>query len=169
MKIIILAGGMGTRLRDVVKNLPKPMADINGRPFLEYLMENMLQYGTDEFVLCVGHMREIIMDHYNDPSNKTTPKNPESFKNIRMDSTSCIDDITIYLKTENNVTYVFGDNFTPNSKVVVNKKVINSEYISKTCLKVKDYIPKPKDIFISVTFSNKNSPLNSSNLFEFLN
>ena len=48
-------------------------------------------------------MREIIMDHYNDPLNKTTPKNPESFKNIRMDSTSCIDDITIYLKTENNV------------------------------------------------------------------
>ena len=47
-------------------------------------------------------MREIIMDHYNDPLNKTTPKNPESFKNIRMDSTSCIDDITIYLKTENN-------------------------------------------------------------------
>ena len=43
------------------------------------------------------------MDHYNDPLNKTTPKNPESFKNIRMDSTSCIDDITIYLKTENNV------------------------------------------------------------------
>ena len=64
MKIIILAGGMGTRLRDVVKNLPKPMADINGRPFLEYLMENMLQYGADEFVLCVGHMREIIMDYF---------------------------------------------------------------------------------------------------------
>ena len=64
MKIIILAGGMGTRLKDVVKNLPKPMADINGRPFLEYLMENMLQYGADEFVLCVGHMREIIMDYF---------------------------------------------------------------------------------------------------------
>lgn len=73
------------------------------------------------------------------------------------------------IKTEDNITYVFGDNFTPNSKVVVNKKIINSEYVSKTCLKVKDYIPKPKDIFISVTFSNKNSPLNSSNFFEFLN
>lgn len=64
MKIIILAGGMGTRLKDVVKNLPKPMADINGKPFLEYLMGNMLQYGTDEFVLCVGHMRKIIMDYF---------------------------------------------------------------------------------------------------------
>ncbi|HJD00643.1 MAG TPA: LTA synthase family protein, partial [Candidatus Dwaynia gallinarum] len=91
---------------------------------------------------------------------------PHEKKQIKIGNNS---PIITNIKTENNVTYVFGDNFTPNSKVVVNKKVINSEYISKTCLKVKDYIPKPKDIFISVTFSNKNSPLNSSNLFEFLN
>ena len=91
---------------------------------------------------------------------------PHEKKQIKIGNNS---PIITNIKTENNVTYVFGDNFTPNSKVVVNKKVINSEYISKTCLKVKGYIPKPKDIFISVTFSNKNSPLNSSNLFEFLN
>lgn len=71
------------------------------------------------------------------------------------------------IKIENNVTYVLGNNFTPNSKVVVNKKIIDSEYVSKTCLKIKDYIPKSKDVFVSVIFSNKNSPLNSSNTFEF--
>ncbi|MBR1581468.1 MAG: SUF system NifU family Fe-S cluster assembly protein [Bacilli bacterium] len=48
-------------------------------------------------------MREIIMDHYNDPINKKVPENVSEYKQIRMDSTSCIDDITIYVKEKNNV------------------------------------------------------------------
>lgn len=48
-------------------------------------------------------MREIIMDHYNSPLHKKTPENPDSFLKIRMDSDSCIDDITIYLKLENDI------------------------------------------------------------------
>lgn len=48
-------------------------------------------------------MREIIMDHYNNPINKRTPEDLENYKTIRMDSDSCIDDITIYLKIDNNV------------------------------------------------------------------
>ena len=45
-------------------------------------------------------MREIIMDHYNNPLHKNVPKNLEGYKKIRMDSDSCIDDITIYIKIE---------------------------------------------------------------------
>lgn len=48
-------------------------------------------------------MREIIMEHYNSPTNKEKPTDSESYYHIRMDSTSCIDDITIYLKLNNNV------------------------------------------------------------------
>lgn len=66
MKMVILVGGMGTRLREVVKDVPKPMADINGRPFLAYLMESMINYGCEEFVLCVGYKREIIMNYFKD-------------------------------------------------------------------------------------------------------
>ena len=64
MKTIILVGGMGTRLQSVVKDVPKPMADINGKPFLEYLMDNMLQHGATEFILCVGYLREVIMEYF---------------------------------------------------------------------------------------------------------
>lgn len=46
-------------------------------------------------------MREIIMDHYNNPLNKKVPENISEYKKIRMDSDSCIDDITIYLKIVN--------------------------------------------------------------------
>ena len=62
MKTIILVGGMGTRLQSVVKDVPKPMADINGKPFLEYLMQNMLNFGTTEFILCTGYKHEVIID-----------------------------------------------------------------------------------------------------------
>lgn len=64
MKTIILAGGLGTRLQSVVKDVPKPMADINGTPFLELLMENMAKYGATEFILCVSYKKEIIMDYF---------------------------------------------------------------------------------------------------------
>ena len=45
-------------------------------------------------------IREIIMDHYNNPLHKNVPQNLEGYKKIRMDSDSCIDDITIYIKIE---------------------------------------------------------------------
>lgn len=64
MKTIILAGGFGTRLQSVVKDIPKPMADIAGTPFLALLMDNMLRYGTDEFILCVSYLKEKIMGFF---------------------------------------------------------------------------------------------------------
>ena len=64
MKAIILAGGLGTRLRSTVKNLPKPMAPINGRPFLEYLMDYWFEQGISGFVLSVGYLSKAISDHF---------------------------------------------------------------------------------------------------------
>ena len=48
-------------------------------------------------------MREIIMDHYSSPRHKNTPKNAAEYQQIHMDSTSCIDDIMVYIKVENDV------------------------------------------------------------------
>lgn len=61
---IILAGGLGTRLRDTVPDLPKPMAPINGRPFLEHQMDYWIAQGVTRFVLSVGFMRERIVAHF---------------------------------------------------------------------------------------------------------
>ena len=48
-------------------------------------------------------MREIIMDHYSNPQHKKKPVDEQNYLQVRMDSTSCIDDITVYLKVENNI------------------------------------------------------------------
>ena len=64
MEAIILAGGLGSRLRAVVPDLPKPMAPINGRPFLEYLLDYWAGQGVSRFVLSVGYKRDIIKEHF---------------------------------------------------------------------------------------------------------
>lgn len=61
---IILAGGFGTRLREVVPNLPKPMAPIGGRPFLEHQLDYWIGQGVSKFVLSVGYRHETIMSHF---------------------------------------------------------------------------------------------------------
>ncbi len=66
MNIVILAGGFGTRLQSVVKDVPKPMADINGTPFLELLMREVLFCDPERIVLCVSYMKDIIKKHFGD-------------------------------------------------------------------------------------------------------
>jgi D-glycero-alpha-D-manno-heptose 1-phosphate guanylyltransferase len=61
---IILAGGLGTRLRAAVPNLPKPMAPINGRPFLEHQLDYWIGQGVGHFVLSVGYRYETITLHF---------------------------------------------------------------------------------------------------------
>ena len=61
---IILAGGLGTRLKAAVPDLPKPMAPINGRPFLEYQLDYWIGQGVSRFVLSGGSRRDSIMSHF---------------------------------------------------------------------------------------------------------
>jgi len=61
---VILAGGLGTRLREVVPDLPKPMAPINGRPFLEHQLNFWIGQGITRFILSVGYKREAITGHF---------------------------------------------------------------------------------------------------------
>jgi len=62
--VVILCGGLGTRLRAVVPDRPKPMAAIDGVPFLSLLVEHVASFGFRRFVLCVGHKAEVIASHF---------------------------------------------------------------------------------------------------------
>ena len=69
-EVIILAGGFGTRLKKVVKEVPKPMADINGKPFLHYLIQFYEQKGVEHIILSVGYLHKIIEDYFKDRYGK---------------------------------------------------------------------------------------------------
>jgi D-glycero-alpha-D-manno-heptose 1-phosphate guanylyltransferase len=61
---IVLAGGLGTRLKAVTGDIPKPMAPILGRPFLELLLSHLCQQGFDRAVLALGYKAEQIIKHF---------------------------------------------------------------------------------------------------------
>lgn len=62
---IILAGGLGTRLRSVVADKPKCMADINGKPFIHYLCKQIEQFNFNKVIFSVGYQKEIVIDYFN--------------------------------------------------------------------------------------------------------
>ncbi|MEQ5776018.1 NTP transferase domain-containing protein [Thalassospira sp. NFXS8] len=64
MTAIILAGGLGTRLRSVVADRPKPMALVAGQPFLKHLMDYWINQGVTEFVLSVGYLSSIVQEYF---------------------------------------------------------------------------------------------------------
>jgi len=60
MEAVILAGGLGTRLRSVVSEVPKCMAPVNGKPFLQYMLEWLSRFDVSHVVFSVGYLREVI-------------------------------------------------------------------------------------------------------------
>jgi len=66
MEAIILAGGFGTRLRSVINNCPKPMAPINGKPFLEILLKSLSKKGFKRIILSLYHQSDIIRNYFKD-------------------------------------------------------------------------------------------------------
>lgn len=64
MKVLLLAGGLGTRMREETEYKPKPMVDIGGRPVLWHLMKLFSHQGLNEFVICTGYRGEVIKDYF---------------------------------------------------------------------------------------------------------
>ena len=62
---IILAGGLGTRLRSLIPDIPKCMAPVAGRPFLSYVITHLQKEGIERFIFSVGYKNEIIIDFIN--------------------------------------------------------------------------------------------------------
>ena len=55
MKVVILAGGLGTRLSEYTKAIPKPMVKINGKPILIHIINHYLKYGFNDFYIALGY------------------------------------------------------------------------------------------------------------------
>jgi len=64
MKTVILCGGLGTRIRDVADDIPKPMIRVGGMPIIWHLMKYYASFGHTEFVLCMGYKGDVIRDFF---------------------------------------------------------------------------------------------------------
>ena len=65
MKVVILAGGFGTRISEESHLKPKPMIEIGGMPILWHIMKYYSSYGFNEFVICSGYKQHVIKDFLN--------------------------------------------------------------------------------------------------------
>ncbi|HAZ62453.1 MAG TPA: glucose-1-phosphate cytidylyltransferase [Armatimonadetes bacterium] len=86
MKVVILCGGFGTRLREETDHRPKPMLPIGGQPILWHIMKLYAHQGFNEFVLCLGYRGEMIKDYFLNYEERTN-------------------DLTIRLGTRREITY----------------------------------------------------------------
>lgn len=68
MKVVIMAGGRGTRISSVASDIPKPMIKIDGKPVLEHEILNLREQGFTDIILTVGHLGNIITDYFGDGS-----------------------------------------------------------------------------------------------------
>ncbi len=68
-QVVILAGGKGTRMREMTETLPKPMVTIGGIPVIEHLMNIFNFYGTFEYIICGGYKNENILQHFDGIDN----------------------------------------------------------------------------------------------------
>ena len=64
MKVVILAGGLGTRLMEETDSRPKPMVEIGGKPILWHIMKIYQSYGFNEFIICLGYKAHLIKDYF---------------------------------------------------------------------------------------------------------
>lgn len=78
MKVVIMAGGKGTRVASVFKNTPKPMIKISGKPVLEHQIETLKKQGLTSIIITVGYLSDVIVQYFGDGS-KVSPITNESF------------------------------------------------------------------------------------------
>ncbi len=72
MKVVILCGGLGTRLREQTEFRPKPLVEIGGRPILWHIMKLYAHYGFHDFVLCLGYRGDLIRDYFLNYESRNT-------------------------------------------------------------------------------------------------
>ncbi|HEY4977479.1 MAG TPA: sugar phosphate nucleotidyltransferase, partial [Gaiellaceae bacterium] len=63
-RVVILAGGLGTRLREETESRPKPMVEVGGKPIVWHIMKNFDHFGLHSFVVCVGYKGEMIKEYF---------------------------------------------------------------------------------------------------------
>src|ERR1700712_2915063 len=64
MKVVILAGGLGTRLSAETKSCPKPMVEIGGKPILWHIMSHYSEFGFNDFILALGYRAEVVKHYF---------------------------------------------------------------------------------------------------------
>ena len=143
MKVVVLCGGAGTRLREETEFRPKPMVEVGGRPILWHIMKTYAHYGFSDFVLCLGYRGNIIKEYF---------LNYEAMNN----------DFTICLGQKSRIQY--HDVHTEQGFLVTLAETGANSMTGGRIARIKKYIDE--DTFL-LTYGDGVSDVNISRLVEF--
>jgi len=143
MKVVILAGGYGTRIRDVSNDIPKPMIPIGNYPILWHIMKHFAHFSFKDFILCLGYKNEVIKDYF---------LNYQKRQN----------DFTLDLKTQNIEDHT--NRIIDDWKVTFVETGLNS-FTGARIFRVKQYLEK--DDYFMLTYGDGVSDIDVDKLFYF--
>lgn len=142
MKVVILAGGFGTRISGAFQFLPKPMIEIGRKPILWHIMKLYYHWGYDEFIICVGYKQHVIKDFFSDYVLHNS-------------------DITFDFQNEGAIK--IHNNFSEHWKVTI----INTGYETLTGGRIKKIQPYINDKTFLLTYGDGLSDVNINDLVKF--
>lgn len=139
MKVVILAGGYGTRLHEETKKIPKPMVKIGHNPILWHIMKIYSYYGFNDFIICCGYKKNIIDEYF---KKNITSFHKESW-NIKIVDTGKnsltggrLKRIKKYIKNESFFLFTYGDGVSDvNIKKLVNFHIKNKKLATVTAVR----------------------------------
>lgn len=159
IEVLILVGGFGTRLREVVRDVPKPMAPINGIPFLEILVKKLKKEGFQNICLLTGYLAQVIENHFGDGStlglnirysNEDTPLGTggairQAIEGSSYDHFMILNGDTFFaIKYRSFVNESFGEKISIALKLMLEADRYGTVEIDPLNLKIKKFIEKTK-------------------------
>lgn len=146
MKVVILAGGKGTRLSELTKNIPKPMVKIGSKPILIHIMSLYLKYGFKEFYILAGYKSKVIKNYFKKFKTVNKPFNFK-IKNINCKVTIIdsgqnsmtggrLKKVQDFLKQDEQFMFTYGDGISNvNIKKLINFHKKNKKLITVTAVR----------------------------------
>ena len=127
MKVVILCGGQGTRIRELTDLIPKPMVDIGGKPIVWHIMNSYAQFGITDFILALGYKGELIKNYF------------LNYQNLANDFTVNLKSGTIEIHKSSNAAKDWnislietGENSMTGSRIKQLEPYINDQYFCVT-------------------------------------
>tara|TARA_Y100001970_G_C14233713_1_gene860446 strand:- start:2151 stop:2852 length:702 start_codon:yes stop_codon:yes gene_type:complete len=137
MKLIILAGGYGTRLSEETRLKPKPLVKIGDKPIIWHLMKIYSYYGINDFIVCLGYKGNLLRNEL----NKVKENWNISYVNTGLKTMTGgrIKRVKKFLKTEDNFCLSYGDGLSDvNIKKLINFHIKNNKTVTLTAVKYKN-------------------------------
>ena len=122
MKVIILAGGFGTRISEYTGTIPKPMIKIGEKPMLWHIMKIYSKFGFKDFYVALGHKGEIIKEYFSDGLNIS--------KNSLIGPTGTFNGFDLEGPIERRIDYIFTKGIDILSYMHIDQKINNNRHIS---------------------------------------